>query len=95
MMKKRNIENRLALVGALIVLIGVSSAATSAFAAAPTDVLKTSVARHSAADATVIRAKKEITDAAVEAAESLKAGITFDLEIHMKDLTSSLIAGAK
>ena len=36
-MKAKYIENGLALVAALIVLIGVSSAASSAFAAAPLD----------------------------------------------------------
>ena len=37
-MKAKYIENGLALLGAMIVLIGVSSAASSAFAAAPLDI---------------------------------------------------------
>ena len=38
-MKSRYIENGLAMIGALIILIGVSTAASSAFAAAPLETL--------------------------------------------------------
>lgn len=38
-MKSKYIENGLAMVGALIILIGVSTAASSAFAAAPLETL--------------------------------------------------------
>jgi len=97
MMKTRNIENKLALIGALIVIIGVSSAATSALAAEPTDERTTNVVakRSESASVTISGAREANAKTAAEAAEALKAETTLDLDIQLGDLTSTLIAGAK
>jgi len=92
MMKTRNIENRLALIGALIVLLGVSWAAGSAFAAETETAASATVAERLLNDETIIGARKAIMEAAAEAAESLKAENETDLDIQHADLTS-LIAG--
>jgi len=89
-MKTRNIENRLAFIGALVVLIGVLFAASSALATEATDAPRVTVARQKGADATIISARQAMTEAAVEAAEALKAASRLDLEIQLKDLTSTL-----
>ena len=97
MMKTRNIENRLALVGAFIVLLGVLSAATSAFAAEPTDAKTNGVAakRNDVSVEAVRGARKANAEAAAEAAEALKAETTLELEIQLGDLTSGFIASTR
>jgi hypothetical protein len=95
MMKTRNIENKLAYAGALIVLIGVLFAATSAFAAEPADVAATTMTERDGTDETIVGARKAITEAAVEAAESLKSENTIELDIQLTDLTSTLIVASK
>ncbi len=97
MMKTRNIENKLALFGALIVLIGVSAAATSALAAEPTDERATTVAakRDDSANVTIRGARKANAEAAKEAAEAIEAETTLELEMQLGDLTSTLIAYTK
>ena len=94
MMKNRNIENRLAWVGALIVLIGVSSAATSAFAAEPGDAIAVTIAakRNDAVAEPVIGARRAYAEAAAEAAAALKVETALDLDIQLGDLTSTLVA---
>ena len=94
-MKTRNIENKLAYAGVLIVLIGVLFAATSAFATEPANVATTAEAERGDTDETIVGARKAIIEAAVEAAESLKAENTIELDIQLTDLTSTLIAGIK
>ncbi|MCP4299692.1 MAG: hypothetical protein GY783_03840 [Gammaproteobacteria bacterium] len=94
-MKTRNIENKLALVGAIIVLIGVSMAAGSAFGADFANVVNTDVAEQNAADETIIGARKANTEAAAEAAKALEAENALDLDIQLADLTSTLIADAE
>lgn len=90
-MKTRNLENRLAYLAALIVLIGVFVAATSAFAAEPA----IAAGADQRADETIIGAREAMTEAAIEAAEAIKAENTSELEIQLADLTSTLIAHAK
>ena len=92
-MKTTNIENRLAYVAALIVLIGVTWAAGSAFAAEPTNV--TTVADGAAMQETITGAREAMTETAAKAAEALRAENKFDLDNHLNDLTSSLIASIK
>jgi hypothetical protein len=95
MMKTRNIENKLAYAGVLIVLIGVLFAATSALAAEPANVAGTPAVERDGTDETIVGARKAIAEAAVEAAESLKAENTIELDMQLSDLTSTLIAGTK
>ena len=94
-MKTRNIENRLAYVAALIVLIGVTWAAGSAFAAEPAFVRTAAVADGGAMKETIIGAHEAMTETAVKAAEALKAENKFDLDNQLNGLTSTLIARVK
>jgi len=92
-MKHRDIENRLALLGAIIVLIGVSSAATTALAS------ESVTPDHAASTAEIARvtleggrrANRRSADAAVEA-------ITMDnwsgLDIALANRTSRLVKDA-
>ena len=92
-MKSRNIENRLAYVGALIVLVGVTWAASSAFGAEPTN--HTAAADSETTNITVVIARQAMTEAATKAAEALKAENKFDLDNQLNDLTSTLMANLK
>lgn len=97
-MKTRNIENRLAWVGALIVLVGVSFAAGSAFAAekaGTTSTAGTMATELPVADETIAGARKAMTDAAADAAKALQAENALDLDIQLNDLTSTIIVRAK
>ena len=95
MMKSRNIENRLAYVAALIVLVGVTWAAGSAFGAEPTNFATAAAAESDNMEETIIGARKAMTEAAAKAAEALKAENKFDLDNHLKGLTSTLMANVK
>ena len=95
MMKIRNIENRLAYFGVLIVLIGVTFAAGSAFASEPADARTAAVSERNSVDETIIGARKAMAESAAEAAESLKAENAFDLDTQLADLTSTLRANAR
>ena len=95
MMKTRNIENKLALAGALIVLIGVLTAAGSAFAGESAKVKIKGLAEQNGAVETIIGARKANIEAAADAARALKAENAIDLDIQLAVLSSTLIAGAK
>jgi hypothetical protein len=93
-MKHRDLENRLALLGAIVVLIGVSSAATSAFAADNSFPAENVVNLSEIAQVTAEggrHANQRIADAALEAI-TLNNGI--DLDIAFANRTSRLIADA-
>ena len=77
-MKRKDIENGLAWLGALIVLIGVSAAATTALAAEPTGVEAKAIAIHDAGDATVAPARQANRKAADEAVEAIAIENGFD-----------------
>jgi hypothetical protein len=94
MMKSRNIENRLAYFGALIVLIGVTWAASSAFGAEPAN-FATAADESGTMDVTIIGAREAMTEAAAKAAEALRAENKFDLDNQLNDLTSTLMANLK
>lgn len=95
-MKARNIENGLALVGALIVIIGVSFAAESALAKESALVTTTAAAVHKAPDQTLRQgAEKATNEAAREAAKSLASENWLDLDIKLEDRTSMLVSGKK
>ena len=95
MMKAANIEKGLALVGALLVLSGVSSAAEDAFAVETADITTNAVAIHDTADDTRAIAAKANAESADRAAKALAAKNWLDLDIRLDDHTSTLIAGRK
>jgi hypothetical protein len=94
-MKAKNIENNLALVGALIVLVGVSFAAEDALGAETANVTSTAIAIHDVADSTTNGAAKANAEAAAHAARSLAMENWVKLDIKLEDRTSTLIAGDK
>lgn len=91
-MKHSNIEDRLALIGALIVLFGVSMAAEDALAG-DAEITSTAIAIHEAAAGTLAQAEAANMEAAERAAESLALEIGLELDIRLEDHTSTLIAG--
>ena len=93
MMKATNIEERLALLGVLFVLIGVSSAAEDALAAETADITTTAIAIHEAADDTLDIAAQANAEAAAQAAAALAKENGLDLDIRLEDHTSTLVAG--
>ena len=94
-MKTTNIEERLALLGVLCVLIGVSSAAEEALAADTADITTTAIAIHDTSDSTRKIAKEANAEAAAKAAAALARENGQDLDIRLDDHTSVLIAGRK
>ena len=92
-MKTRNIENGLALIGATIVIIGVSFAAESALAKESAHVTATTAAINDVADNTLQGAEEAVNEAASLAAKSLATEIWIDLDIKFDDRTSTLAAG--
>ena len=91
-MKLKNLENHLALLGAVIVLVGVSFAAEDALAKETQDVTNMAVAEDAAASALKI-AEKASEDSAARAAESIALDVLLDLDIKHADTRSTLIAG--
>ena len=87
-MNTRNIEERLALLGVLVVLIGVSSAAEEALAADPAAITTTAVAIHGAAGNTLEIAAQANKEAAAKAAAALAEENGLDLDIRLNDRTS-------
>ena len=92
-MKAIKIEERLGLLGALIVLIGVSSAAGEALAAETADVTTTAIAIHEIAEDTLEIAEQANAEAAAKAAATLAIENGQDLDIRLDDRTSILVAG--
>jgi len=91
-MKLKNLENHLALLGAVIVLVGVSFAAEDALAKETRDVTNMAAADDVAASALKI-AEKASKDAAARAAESIALDVMIDLDIKLADTSSTLVAG--
>ncbi|MGI9234114.1 MAG: hypothetical protein ACR2RD_10830 [Woeseiaceae bacterium] len=94
-MKTRNLENGLAYVGALVVLMGVLAAANSAFAAESVDNDRAVVAENDAAVEAINGAEKAMKETADAAAKSLEIENNFDLENQLSDISSTLIAANK
>ncbi len=93
-MKHRDIENRLALLGAVVVLVGVSSAATSAFAAeTATAERNTSIAEIAQVTLEGGRRANELSAAAV--AEAIALENWSGLDISFASRTSRLVADAR
>jgi hypothetical protein len=93
MMKAKNIEERLALLGVLLVLIGVSSAAEEALAADTPEVKTTAVVIHNGADDTRELARQANAEAASRAAAALAEENGLDLDIRLNDHSSKPVAG--
>ena len=94
-MKARNVENGLALVGAIVVLIGVSFAADNALAEENTDIATEAVAIQKATDNTLNSAEKANTETAAAAAASLALENWIELDIQLDGRTSELMARGK
>ena len=94
-MKTRNIENGLAVLGAMIVMIGVSFAAESALAKESAHITATAAAIKDVAHNTLQGAKQANHEAASQAAKSLASENWVDLDIRFDDRTSVLIAAKK
>ncbi len=92
-MKYNDFENRLALLGALVVLLGVTSAATSALAddavTADSAAVSAEIAKVTAADGR--RANRLIADAA---ARAIARNTSSGLDIELASRTSKTVAGA-
>ena len=95
LMKAKNFENNLALIGALIVLVGVSFAAEDALGFETADVTTTATAIHDVADSTTSSAAQATADAAALAAKSLARENWIDLDIKLEDHRSTLVADKK
>lgn len=94
-MKIKNFENRLALIGALVVLMGVVAAASSAFAEETTETRPAAALEQQSADETIAGAREAIAESAREAAEAIEAENLFHLENQLTGITSTLIASNK
>jgi len=94
-MSTRNLENKLAYVGALVVLTAVLAAANSAFAAEPANTASTGTADQAVAAETIDGARKAVRESADAAAEALKLENDFALENQLADISSTLIAANK
>jgi len=92
-MKATNIEERLTLIAALVVLVGVTFAAGDALADDTADITTTAVEIHDAADNTIEIAEEANRDAANRAAESLAKEAVLALDIRLEDHSSTLVAG--
>ena len=88
-MNDRNIVNSLALLGAVIVIIGVMFAATSALAEERPTVVTTAVAIHDAAEVSLEKAAVAHVEAASAASEQIARDIRFDLDVRLISRTST------
>lgn len=94
-MKARNVENGLALVGAIVVLVGVSFAAENALAEENAIVTTSAIAVNNVANDTLNGAEEANAETAAAAAASLALENRLDLDIQLGDRTSTLIARGK
>jgi hypothetical protein len=94
-MKTRNLENRLAYVGALVVLLGVLAAAGSAFGAESAKSRSTVAAESTAAVQAIDGARQAMRESADAASKAIKVETTFALENQLSDISSTLIAANK
>lgn len=91
-MKTRNIEGGLALIGAIVVLVGVSFAGSSALAEEHSNLTTTAIAIHNAANDTLDGATIANEETAAAAAASLAFENWIELDIRLTDRTSTLMA---
>ena len=91
-MSNRNIENGLAVAGAILVLVGVLFAAASALADETNGVTATGIAIHGAAETSVETAATAHAEAAEAAAERMARNNELDLDIRFFDRMSNRVA---
>ena len=91
---KNHFEDVLAMAGAIVVLLGVGFAATTALADEAEGVAATAVAIHTAGGASAARGRRANDEAAAETIEALRIDTELDLDLKLGDLTSTLVAGA-
>ena len=94
-MNKRNVENRLALVGAILALIGVSIATGSALASDVNDVSPTADVIHTAADHSLARARKANYAAVADAATAIVLDARLELDIRLSAHKSISLVGSR
>ncbi len=94
-MNKRNVGNRLALVGAILALIGVSIATGSALASDEKDVSQTADVIHTAADHSLARARKANYAAVADAATAIVLDARLDLDIRLSAHKSISLVGSR
>lgn len=91
---KDHIEDLLAAAGAIVVLLAVAFAANSALADEADGVSATAIAIHTAGSISAARGRKANGEAMAETVEALRADTALDLDIRLRDHTSTLVAGA-
>jgi len=93
-MKAKNIESGLALLGALVVLVGVSFAASSAFAAEPVADRVAAVTAAEPLAVAIAGARAANTESAEDAAAAIARDTVLGLDIEFADRTSKLTVSA-
>lgn len=94
-MKARNLENGLAVLGALVVILGVSAAAGTALAADAELVTTTAVAVHDAGAVARETAAEAQNETARRAIEVLELSNTIELEMSIDGRTSVVVPDAR
>ena len=94
-MKARNLENGLAVLGALVVILGVSAAAGTALAADAELVTTTAMAVHDAGEVARETAAEAQNETAERAIKVLELSNTIELEMSIGDRTLMLVADAR
>jgi len=94
-MKIRRIESGLAWIGALVVLVGVSFAAGSAFGSVSSTDADTTASIGDVAAVTVSGARSANAQAATEAAAAIARDTALGLEIKLTDRTLFVVADAQ
>ncbi len=94
-MNKRNVGNRLALVGAILALIGLTFATGSALASDVNDVSSTADVIQTAADHSLARARKAHCAAVADAAAAIVLDARLDLDIRLSAHKSISLAGSR
>ncbi len=91
-MNSRNIVNGLAVLGALLVILGVTSAASSAFAASPVTQLNVVSGHDNAASSSLDLARWANTEAADAAVMRMANELQFELEFRLSAHNSMAVA---
>jgi hypothetical protein len=93
-MKVKDIESRLAWVGALVILIAVSAAASSAFAAEPVSDQVAAVTAVEPVAVAIAGARAANAETAADAAAAIARDTLLGLDIKLADHTSTLTVSA-
>jgi Tfp pilus assembly protein PilX len=94
-MKAKHIESGLALLGALVVLVGVTFAAGSAFAAEPVADRVAAVTSAETLAVTIAGARAANAETAADAAAAIARDTVLGLDIQLADRTSKLTVSAE